>query len=203
MKSHSALYKVTIAPAATININATGSAIFVRLAAQVFRITLDGGQTIDAEEGFDYVGVEREKFTRLELSNPNAESLDVELFVSDGTVRRGPLRFSRDAPTIIGGSSGEYTIMRTGGGGSGLIILVLPAAPVGIHRKHIILDNQHASIRLEVYKKSSTGNLSTGSAVMQVPGGQARLIATSEGLVVKNTSTTIDVTLNVAELIYV
>ena len=153
MKSHSALYKVTIAPAATININATGSSIFVRLAAQVFRITLDGGQTIDAEEGFDYVGVEREKFTRLELSNPNAEELDVELFVSDGTVRRGPLRFSRDAPTLA--LSNEANVSSTSGTFTG-------RKTIGKHRRQIVFVNRDTVKPFNVWVANDEGTASVG-----------------------------------------
>ena len=179
MKSHSALYKVTIAPGATININATGSAIFVRLAAQVFRITLDGGQTIDAEEGFDYVGVEREKFTRLELSNPNAESLDVELFVSDGTVRRGPLRFTRDAPTIIGENSREEIVAFQG-------IITVAAAATGKHRKQLVLFNDSANLlgtRFILYRRTDT---SLTEPIGIIEEGQAVTLFTSDAIIVKN-----------------
>ena len=113
MKSHSALYKFTIAAGATINLNATGRAIFVRVAPQVFRITLDGGQTIDAEEGFEFISEEKERFTRMELNNPNTENLEVEIYVSDGTVRRGSPRFSREAPTKIF-ASGAFNVGTVG-----------------------------------------------------------------------------------------
>ena len=180
MKSHSALYKVTIAPAATININATGSSIFVRLAAQVFRITLNGGQTIDAEEGFDYVGVEREKFTRLELSNPNAASLDVEMFVSDGTVRRGPLRFTRDAPTIIGENSREEIVAFQGG-------FIIAASATGKHRKQLVLFNDSANTtgtRFILYRISDAASLLEPIGIIEE--GQAVTLFTSDAVYVKN-----------------
>ena len=179
MKSHSALYKVTIAPAATININATGSAIFVRLAAQIFRITLDGGQTIDAEEGFDYVGVEGEKFTRLELSNPNAAALDVELFVSDGTVRRGPLRFTRDAPTVIGAASGEFIVAW----GTSIPI---PATAPGKHRKQIVIFNDSANLlgtRFILYYFADVTHLKPIGIIEE---GQAVTLFTSDALRIRN-----------------
>ena len=179
MKSHSALYKVTIAPGATININATGSSIFVRLAAQVFRITLDGGQTIDAEEGFDYVGVEREKFTRLELSNPNAAALDVELFVSDGTVRRGPLRFTRDAPTIIGENSREEIVAFQA-------TITVAAAATGKHRKQLVLFNDSANTtgtRFILYRRTDEY---LAEPIGIVEEGQAVTLFTSDAIIVKN-----------------
>ena len=170
MKSHSALYKVTIAPGATININATGSAIFVRLAAQVFRITLGGGQTIDAEEGFDYVGEDKERFTRLELSNPNLEELDVELFVSDGTVRRGPLRFSRDAPTIA--VSNENTEV------SSAVSTFTGRKTVGKHRRQIVFVNRDTVKPFHVWVADDAGTISVGPKAFTIAPSTALTVFT-------------------------
>ena len=183
MKSHSALYKVTIAPAATININATGIAIFVRLSAQVFRITLDGGQTIDAEEGFDYVGEDKERFTRLELMNPNTAALAVEFYVSDGTVRRGPLRFTRDAQTIIGPNSREEIV-------APLTDFLIPAVAAGKHRKQVVLFNDSLNIagtRFILYKPADT--LFT-EPVGIIEKGEAVTLFTSDAIRVRNGNTT-------------
>ena len=113
--------------------------------------------------------MEREKFTRLELSNPNAEELDVELFVSDGTVRRGPLRFSRDAPTLA--VSNEASVNSINGTFTG-------RKTVGKHRRQIVFVNRDTVKSFNVWVADDAGTISVGPQAFTIAPSTALTVFT-------------------------
>ena len=157
-------------------IDAFGSKLFCKTTIQPFRVKLDTGESFEMEDGFSNETENGEVFARLELLNPNAVALDVQLYIGSARIFRAAPIFTREAPTIVAGSTQTIAAASS-------YYLDPVYAGVGRHRKQLVLHNQGAA---SVLLYTTNAAHAIGSALMFINAGEKITLFTSDYLRIFN-----------------